>query len=719
MAYTETYRIHFHNEQSQEVIAIIYKKDGPVLDPVPVYKCTALELNDRSEGQTKYDSTIISREVTLSIWTEEGDDITWETFITAEHDEWKLLVVIDSQRYFEGFITPDEGNSPFQDKPYEVIIKATNGLALLKDIDLVDFNGNKFTGTNRIIDYIAGALKQTGLSLGIRTYCNYYNSSFDNRSFGTSNEMFNQAYLEYRTFLKTAVDFVSCYDALVIILDKFCRLEYWNGYWVIKNIAELQYYPDKNYYVDYNSAGGVISSAEDTHNHHQIGKSVDLYPINEDQQIYSRFGIKSAKTIYNYTVWPELPLNNKFERGTQFETGDQPDIEDMDGDGDTSEIIGTYKKFTINDWEQGRINILDFPNPAMTPIANKFYRQTVYNTFGDQIQTFIACETDDVVDDTQFWMRAGAIPVQFGDKIKIGWQKRFDNNFVGTNDAAVVGAAYLVSDDNSRVVTLSNTALGATLNSGVWIDGTDPVFGLFARIIMNYTDGQDASKWNSIEVNSPAFPFSGMLYIVYACEPNPSVMGAVQYWKDFTFEYYPYMAGGFVPVKADYWLRSQNKNFPDKGEDEVKISDAPKRMLKGALLTSEGSLTQPLWYRYGTTGSLSANNPLGESRQFKELLNIARFNHSYRRMYALDGSFNGLNSSAQNDQLNKFPISFFNRYRLVDMTDPREFVLVPPLKMDLIKGWLNANLVEVRKVADGTIDGTQTGDSSSFNYQFD
>jgi hypothetical protein len=179
------------------------------------------------------------------------------------------------------------------------------------------------------------------------------------------------------------------------------------------------------------------------------------------------------------------------------------------------------------------------------------------------------------------------------------------------------------------------------------------------------------------------------------------------------------MAGGFVPVKADYWLRSQNANFPDTADDVVQISDAPKKVLKGALLDSTGELTLPNWYRYGTTGSFPNNNPLSESRQFKELLNIARFNHSYRRMYALEGSFNGLNSSAENDQLNKLPISFFYRYRLVDMNDPREFVLVPPLKMDLIKGWINASLVEVRRVAGGTTDGTQPGDSSSFNYQFE
>src|SRR5262245_51542713 len=105
MAYTETYTVNFKNEQSQEVVATIYKKDGPVVT-VQNYMAVAMELNDRSEGQTKYDSTIIARELTLTLWSEDGNDITWETFIADEHDTWMIVITVDNQLYFNGFITP-------------------------------------------------------------------------------------------------------------------------------------------------------------------------------------------------------------------------------------------------------------------------------------------------------------------------------------------------------------------------------------------------------------------------------------------------------------------------------------------------------------------------------------------------------------------------------------------------------------------------------------
>jgi hypothetical protein len=675
------------------------------------YEVVVFELNDRAEGQTKYESTIINRELLLTIWSKDTDSITWETFIASEHDEWQIIVTIDGQPYFHGFITPDEGNSPFQDKPYEVTFRATNGLSLLKDVPLVDVDGNNFAGINRLIDYVAAALKQTGLGLDIRVFCNYYNADFPARRLDPTRDMFNQTYLEYRTFLSDPVKFVSCYDALMIVLGKFCRLEYWHGYWLIKNIAELQYLPGKNYYSVYSQYGVFLNSDEDTSNHYQIGKAVDIYPINEDQQIYSRFAIKTARMQYNYTVWPEIPNNNVFERGTVFETGDQPDDEDEDGDGDTSEIIGVYKKYIIDKWEYGRINWFDFPNPAMTPITEKFYRKSVFNIYGVETQRVIIAETPPGATDSSFWLRSTAIPVNFGDRINVSAQKRSDTNYVSGITFPSVYAIYIVSTDGSKVVSLTVTPK--------WQDALTFPFGLIGVVSLELNTGQSTANWNSLDIKSPFIPFDGNLYVALQADVDVSVAGPLQYWKDIKIEYIPYLAGGYIQVKGDYWERSQNKIFPDVAKDEVGISDSPKKILKGALLDADGNLTTPKWFRYGQHGTLLQENPLLEYRHFKELLNIARYNHSYRRMYALDGTFNGLNCAAENEQLNKFPIRFDKRYRLVDMTDPREFVLVPPLKMDLIKGWISASLVEVRKVADDDTDGTQSGDSATFNYLFE
>lgn len=701
MAYVPYYTAHFTNEQSQDVEVTISKRDGDPDTVVTNYEVTELVIEDKSEGQTKYDSTIITRELVLGIWTTAFDEITWETFVTAEHNEWFIEVKVDTLKYFEGFITPDEGNALFQDKPYEVKLVATNGLALLKGIPLVDVNGNQFDSEHKLIEYIAGALKQTGLSLQIRCACQYFNAQMNDKVDSLNNDMFGQTYLDYRTFQQDPAAFVSCYDALKIILDKFCRLEYWNGHWHIKSIAELQYLPsDVDYFVDYDADGANPIGAQELRNYAQIGKSVDIYPINEDQQIYSRFAIKSAKTQYNYVVWPELPKNNKFERGTAMPGGSGNVFEtDINGD-NTATQIGTYQDYTIEDWTLGSFNgssISDITNlPALRPPIDTAYRRSSSNFFGIEFAREVIIEKS--TGESQVLQSEG-IPVYVGDKLRLTFDFKLSFNF---NDQLNVAAAQVY-------IAPKGGGIKVWWRDGAGISNAWRQAGAAAQaIFMNYVDSSDKTKvYKSFTLESPPIPIEGTAYLqlVTAMDDNLPNMA---FFKNISFEYLPYITGGYIQVKGDYWNRTQNKVFPDVANDEVAISDSPKKAFKGALLASTGELTTQTWYRQG----------LAETKHFKELLNIARYNHSYRRMYAVEGTFNGLNFSPENDQLNKSPIAFNKRYRLVDMTDQRDFVLVPPLKMDITKGWINASLVEIRKDADFDADGTQAGDSAEFKYVF-
>lgn len=695
MAYVATYKIHFTNELNQDVLATIYKKDGDIVNPVPEYPCSSLELSDKSEGQTKFDSTIITRELTLSIWTEDSDDITWETFITAEHDEWKIIVEVDGQKYFEGFITPDEGNAAFQDKPYEVIIRATNGLSLLKDITLVDVNGDEFDGDHTLIELIAGALKQTLLDLPIRIRCGYFNAAMNDKQAGLQWDMFNQAQLNYRTFQASATTFVSCYDALMIILDKFCRLEYWNGYWQIKTIGELQFIAANDYYVDYDSNGDNPVGAIESESHAEIGKSVDIYPINEDQQIYSRYAIKSAKTIYNYEVWLEIPKNNKFERGTEI-PGSSGTVYETDENGDdTATAIGTYQDYTIPDWDNGTFN-----NPPLLPPIDSAWRRSSYNQFGIEINREIVIAKSTT--NTQVIQSEG-LPVYTGDKVSISLDFKLSFNF-GAQLTIAVATVYIVPNTGGNYYFWRD---GAGI-SNRWRRNGSAVESIF----LEYADGTDHTKiYKTVNLTSQPIPVDGTMYIQLINVMDNSTPNQA-YFRNFDFQYHPFISGGYIQVKGDYWIRSQNKVFPDVAKDEVRISDSPKKLLKGALLHN-GVLTVPNWYRYGYLSLI-----FHENKHFKELLNVARYNNSYRRMYALEGTFNGLNYSPANNQLVKYPIGFHKRYRLVDLTPYRDFVLVPPLKMDLITGWVNLNLVEVKSTAISN-EGTFLGDSSSFNYIFE
>lgn len=698
MAYELYYTAHFENDLSQDVEIYIYKKDGDPVEP-EAYEVRECQTTDNSDGMTKFDCIIV-RELLLTLFTTDDKSLTWETFITAEHDEWKIEVLVDTKKYFEGFITPDEGNGPFLDKPYDVTFRATNGLALLKGQELSDVNGDEFDSDHTLIEYIAGALKKTGLDLPIRIYCGYFHEDMDNKADSLDNDMFQQAKLNYRTFQQNPTTFASCYDALKIILDKFCTLEYWDGLWVISAIGEKQYNPnpDGRYNVDYNADGTVIGGNADPDNYGQIGRNMDLFPIRENALISSRYAVKSAKTKYTYTPWPEIPKNNRFERVTF-----RSEVDNGDGT-----VTRTYD---IHDWTFGQwlgqpTQLTNLPSLVAPTGGNAdARRESVFNQYGIEISREIWVGGENSGSNQHKVLQSEGIPVRQGDKVKISFDYKKTFSSTGTFQ---YGAVYIKPDAGTWPAnrwTLESA--NSTLQDGgplFWQDSA----GGFNILSRSYASGDDVGEWHSITLDPPEIPIDGTLYFwFYAENPDPSNFSV---YRNFDFEYFPFVANGYIQVKGDYWVRNQTANFPDVIDDEVFISDSRHKVLKGALLFN-GQLTEPNWYRHGPT---SDPNVLNESRHFKEILNVARFNHSYRRMYSLEGDLMGLNFSPENDPGNKRPISFFATYRETDMTPQREFVLVPPLTMDIASGQVTANLVEVKKDDN---DGTQEG-TGEFKYQF-
>lgn len=702
MAYYLHHEINFYNCLNEKIFIELYRKDV-IPDEVLELLANSFTVQYPNGDGDKFD-TIITSEAKLSITLYPQDNVTFEDFIITLPDEWKMIAYDDDQVVFAGFLIPGGGRADFQDKPYDLTLSAIDGISLLKGTPLTKDNGDNFTGVNLIKDYVIAILNKTGLGLNLRLFSNIVEESMQDRTQNEQADTFNQTGLHARTFLQDATEFYDCYTCLERILAEYFTIYQHNGKWVILRVGELQTNPGaKIWYTEYNSAGTITGAAQYMENAAANGRDRLIHPVEVSQFISSNFAIKSSKYTYNYTIWPELPTNNKFERGTEFETGDQPDDQDFDGDGDTTEIIGTYKKYTIASWEQGRANVHDMPNPTLTPIAKKYYRRSIYNIYGEEIERAIVCETDDLVTDTQFWLRCEPIPVSFGDRIRIGWQKRYDNNFVGTLNAAFVGALYIVSDDGSKVVSLTSGGLGG--ESGQWITvepPTSPDLGLFGRLIIPYSAGQNSTEWNSLNVESQSIPFSGTMYIAHACEPNPGTVGARQYWKDFSFEYLPYTAGGFVPVKGDYSQTSQDANFKDVIKEDVYISDSPKKVIQGALYREDlTTLTTPTWKRYS----------VNEARHFKEIGELSRFNNNYRRMWRMEGQYDGLKFTPIDNATFIEPLSFHRHFTFPDspLLNGRYFVLVPPLNINYSVGRADMNFMEVLE-ADSE-DGDNTGDT--------
>jgi hypothetical protein len=566
MAYTDKYRVQWTNALSQEIVVMFSQKDGTD-DGIQDYAAVEVKLSYNGQEDKFY--PVIGCSLTVKFDMRVTDIDYWNDFVDAEADEWKVSATMDGMPCFDGFVLQDEGQVPFQDRPYDAVITAVDGIGLLKDIPLRYNATTNFTGYNPMIRYIAFALQQTGLFLPILVFDNVFHTSQNNRDDDPKWDMLGQTYLEYRTFLKDAVTFTDCYNALEIMLKDTHRLHYNKGAWFITRIPTIQYTPYQAYYTSYDYNGLNAVGHEDNENYGTIGKNELIYPIDENQLKSVRKGNKSTKTTFTYNIWPEIPLNNKFERGTFLTQGTAFDDYDQDGDGNTTERIGTFKTYTIDDWHYGTYS--GFPSqeaalPTLTGTSATAYRRSVKNDFDVELIREIILE--EVPTGTRGVLLSEGIPVIKGDKIQISFDFRTNRDEAGTQQVAFM---FIIPDGGGTkiVVDSQNTS---SMSPYFWHTATAGSF-----ISRFYEAGENVNQYVNINVDPPEIPKSGKFYIGFI---TPGIAGSLTYIKNVEVTYSPYIAGGYVSVKGDYWIQEQSRNYLDKSESEVFVSDNNHKVVK-------------------------------------------------------------------------------------------------------------------------------------------
>jgi hypothetical protein len=121
------------------------------------------------------------------------------------------------------------------------------------------------------------------------------------------------------------------------------------------------------------------------------------------------------------------------------------------------------------------------------------------------------------------------------------------------------------------------------------------------------------------------------------------------------------------------------------------------------------ALTNPDWYRYGTT----------ENRHFKEIVNLTRYAHQFRPVRKISGEFKGVmfQTNLLIGSLTMHPICLHSRFYFENepFTNQRFYIFTAPVEMDWVSARINGTLVEVARQGDA---GDTDGDSHSFNYIF-
>lgn len=675
MAYHLHNTVSFLNCLNEQLYIELYKKDI-VPDAVTALLGNSFSVNYPTGNGDKFD-TIISGEARLNFSLYPDNTQEFDDFIVTFSDEWKLIAYDDGQIIFIGFLTPGEGRAEFQDKPYDVSLSAIDGLGLLKGVKLTKDDNTNFTGVNLIIDYILAILNKTGLGLNLRLFSNIVEESMQDRTQNDQADTFNQTALHARTFLTNPTTFYDCYTCLEHILSEYFCIYQWFGKWVILRIGELQENVGaKIWHTEYDTTGAIVGVDQNMYDPAAVGRDRLIHPVEITQFIGSNFAVKSSRYTYNYGVWPELPTNNKFERGTEFESGS------IDAD-------HTYKKFTIDGWTFGKF--IANPSqqtqlPALDSAAPDIaYRYSTYNIFNVEENREIILENGSA--SQHRLLVSDEMPASAGDRFVVSYDFKYSVSGTGNLDNITI---FVIPDAGGQLWTLENN--GDTVF--FW-----QIAGGWNYISHNYVTGENWNQYTSFNINVPPLPVKGKMYIGLM---NTDSTNTLAYFKNLSIEYLPYINGSLQQIKADYAQTSQNANYKDTIDEEVFVSDSPKKVFQGALYRENLiDLTTPTWHRYS----------VNEQRHFKELGELARFNANYRRMWKMEGQYDGLKFTPANNATIIEPLSFHRQFSFPDSSKMagHYFVLVPPLTLNYSEGRADMNFIEV--LEDGSGDGNNTGDS--------
>ncbi len=239
-----------------------------------------------------------------------------------EGDDRKFKVVhyVDEEVYWTGFIIPEFYSEPYIFEPFPVTVKATDGIAELKDADFVDEYGNLYKDPMKAIKVISEILKKAGLNLSIRAGINIFDTAMDNNEVDSDNDPLDQAYIDPHIYQDEEQAPKKSDEVIKTIPEPFrARIFQSMGYWWITRQSDavgtftFRQFDFEGEYESDDSINPVIN--------------IDI-PRNQNRQAWVNLQQKMS-TIRNYgyfKVTHDLARDNNFIDEGRFEEQDVIDI---------------------------------------------------------------------------------------------------------------------------------------------------------------------------------------------------------------------------------------------------------------------------------------------------------------------------------------------------------------------------------------------------------
>lgn len=587
MAYELVYRMLFENFQQQEVIVHISDTTSGQINPTtfldmvdPVSGKTLLqniELKTVSDNDSKTGIKSLRCEVTFR----KAALYNVSTFVNGEDNRWLMEVFIanTSNPIFKGYLITDDNTEGFlADGVTSITLTASDNLGVLRDVPLTKDDGTVPRGYFKVIEYISWILKKTNLELTIRVAYNLFEENYN----GASHASFDKTYLHAKTFETGIRECENCHAALEKLI-KGCFVTQVNGeWWIVRademNTSQLRYYtfdPD-----------GTFTGVATVEKLKYIGRDETMMLRDKDAQVGLARQHKYDKQTFPLNLPIEIIDNIDFARGDDWIS--------------LINLGSLAAAYVIEDWTLER----DSGAVQINAYIRKEYEDTLWTYERERFVVLTSGAS------SQHWIKSNPVYLHQYDKFDFSIDRRLSANQGGSGTITEFFAQIRLVADDGTFYTLTSEASGSE-PAGGWVacNSTFTTNQRYVKLQYERDQVNEAEEWLNASVEAKPLPKDGNVYILLL---NSSVYGTPTtvdtHFSNLQFDYKPYINGGYPRYTGRYHKVSIDENRLANIEEDVFISDSPKKLFKGGLHIFDGTnyVLAGNWYNYnaGTTGEL-------------------------------------------------------------------------------------------------------------------
>jgi hypothetical protein len=570
--------------------------------------------------------------------------------------------------YWIGYLTQDDFQEIWQDSNHILVLRATDGIGKLSEIELQDYDGNEVIGNRTPLTFIQYAMYKTPLPY-IKFYV--FNNLFHTSMTGGNNKTpLDQCNVDAKTFQKQVTE----YDDNLTVLNKintaFNQTVFmYKGMWHILRMEEL-YMPfadNLKGFVENFGVRTLVNKRFDI----QVGANSEVKQIVPDMLRFINRRTKKDTISFKYDQFNEIICNETFSRGAL-----------------TSSTPG-LKQYQVDSWKR-EYGLIGSPTLDTTGYG----RKEIYDTTTGQLdENYVYCNS---AISSLAWLRSCDINVLEKEKFVLSFDHKFETTFSGSSTEYVCLIMFYGVSNN---YTLNN--------NGVWIQSnaswTTNI--KFLTIYYNGSSGLKPEEYQTLSVDSSQFPEDGYFNILLIAADPTAHPGNVKQFANLKLEFlYPFNGYNDASITGNQSIFTKTADIRNEFEEEIFIDDAFSRVCKGTILKSDGiNPTSIEWYRQRFST---------ESWGFRHQNAIANWEHNRFNRNKIDANFYGL---TWDDNGTTEPLGLINTIKFVD-DDPNKVYGILNLKeIDFSNSTWNATLIELfdeDKDDDGTVI-TETLDTTA------